>query len=200
MFTPLDATHQQAMLTAAGNGSSSGIVAAILAAGIQIEHNNLAGWQVAGDAPVATQAQSVIDAYAGSPAELQYWQAQKLAALAAVYVGKYAAGFSYTGPDGTKRNFQIDPDSQRNIDVQANKAIGAILNGEAWDSGSYWVAADNTQMPLATAQAMRAFAIAAGQYVATLILTNRAIKDQIIAATTVAGVQAIDVTSGWPGN
>lgn len=109
------------------------------------------------------------------------------------YTDKYPDGFDYTGPDSVTRTFQIDPQSQFNIDVMANVALGAMVNGEPWDAKSYFIAADNSHMALPTAKDMRTFALAVRSYVAGLILKNRAVKDEIVAATTSAQVQAVDI-------
>lgn len=148
----------------------------------------------------ATQAQAIINGYAGSATELAWHKADILAQLGNLCLSKYAGGFNYSGADNVQRNFQIDPQSQFNIDVQANASLGAIMNGEAWDSNSYFIASDNSHMPTPTPQAMRAFSLAARAYVAGLILHNRALKDQINAAADLATLQAIDITAGWPGN
>lgn len=138
--------------------------------------------------------------YAGSVEQLEFNRKAKLANLAATYAAKYDAGFNYTGPDGVKRTFQIDPQSQFNIDVRSNAALGSILAGEDWFTGSYFIAADNTRMYLPTAQDMRKFALAARSYVSSLILTNRAIKDALKGAQTLSVLNAIDPTSLWPTN
>lgn len=145
-------------------------------------------------------ARAFIAGYVGSAAQLAFEKDAKLAQLTELYAGKYAAGLSYVGPDGVKRTFQIDPQSQFNIDVQANAALGAILAGEPWFEGSYFVAADNSHMGLPTARDMRAFALAARSYVAGLILCNRALKDAIGAASTTGALQVIDIDASWPAN
>jgi hypothetical protein len=55
-------------------------------------------------------------------------------------------------------------------------------------------------MPTPTAQDMRNFALAARSYVAGLILNNRATKDAVAAASDMAAIKAIDITSGWPSD
>lgn len=150
--------------------------------------------------PDVTTAQNFLSAYTGSAAELAFSKNAKLDQLAAIYLDKFGAGFNYTGPDAVKRTFQIDPTSQFNIDVQANASLGAVLNGEAWDQTSYFIAADNSHMATPRAQDMRAFALATRAYVSGIILNNRALKDRIGAAADMATLAAIDLNSGWPAN
>ena len=185
MFTPLDPAYQDF----AGRPHANAMVAAMVTAGIPFEQGR--DGFASTDPPAA---QALIDNEAA-------WlpSAKQLASdqVDALYDDKIAAGFSYAGPDGAQRSFQIDATGQFNIDAQSNAALGAILNGEPWPSGVYFVAADNSHMPLPTAADMRAFATAAHAYVAGLILARRALKDAIGAATTATELDALDLTAGW---
>lgn len=192
---------------------ADGFVAAVTAAGQHIS-SGPDGWHV----DDAATAQAIFNSFAGSAAQLAHAKANangtgKFNQLAAIYFGKFAAGFNYTGPDGVKRTFQIDAQSQFNIDVQANASLGAIINSvalvtqpgsgleaETWDANSYFIAADNSHMATPLARDMRAFALATRGYVSALILNNRALKDRIAAATDMATLNAIDITAGWPAN
>lgn len=157
-------------------------------------------------------AQAFLASFVGSDTQLAHNKDVWLGNLSATYLGKFAAGFNYTGPDKILRTFQIDPTSQFNIDVQANASLGAImaqvalvtqsgsLTGEIWDANSYFIAIDNSHMPTPTPQDMRTFALAVRGYVSGLILWNRALKDQIIAAADMKTLSTIDVTAGWPAN
>jgi hypothetical protein len=127
-------------------------------------------------------------------------QAEVVQRIEDQFLARLAAGFNYTGPDGVARTFQIDPTSQFNIDVQANAALGAIVNNEFWHPGSYFIDANNDHMSTPTAQDMRAFAQAARLYVATLILTRRALKDLIGTLPSIAACDAFDDAQGWPAN
>lgn len=75
MFTPLSAAHQQAI---SSSPYGSAIVAAIEAAGIVIENNNIGGWQATD--PVGAQA--IVDSVA---AWLPFHKKAKLEALSARY-------------------------------------------------------------------------------------------------------------------
>jgi hypothetical protein len=140
-------------------------------------------------------AQDFLDAFVGSASQLEYNKDAWLTNLATLYADKYATGFNYDG-----YTFQIDARSQGNIDGQATAALGSILNGEVWDANSYFVAADNSRMPLPTAEAARMFSLAAHNYIADLILNNRKLKDEINGATTMAELEIVDINSGWPAN
>lgn len=148
---------------------------------------------------VAT-AQNFLSSYVGSAAQLAFNKSALLDQLAALYLSKFGAGFNYTGPDAVKRSFQIDATSQFNIDVQANASLGALLNSEVWDTTSYFIDANNLHMATPRAQDMRAFALATRSHVSAIILNNRALKDKINAAATMATLAAIDLNSGWPAN
>jgi hypothetical protein len=122
-------------------------------------------------------------------------KAIKAAAVASCYAGKIAAGFNYAG-----KLIQIDDASQANIAAQGLAALGSIVDpaSNPWDANFTWICADNSRLALATAAAMYAFATACDGYVKGCILQRRALKDAIAGATTLAALQAIDISTGWP--
>lgn len=149
------------------------------------------GWQVSD----AVAVQAIIDSYEGSPAQLAFLKDRKRDALAQVFGGKIEAGRVYGGA-----TFQIDQGSTANIAAMAIRAGLALANApgtEPWPAGFYWIAADNSHVPM-DAAAMYAFAQDVGGYMSLLIMTNRAFKDAIENAADVAALDAIDVTAGWP--
>jgi len=135
-------------------------------------------------------ARLLIDSYVGSNVQLEYLKGQARAALADLLAAKYAAGFPYAG-----KVFQIDQASQFNISAVA---VMALAVGDGWDGESYFIAADNSHLPLPTAADAITFASAAKAYVSGLIRHNRALKDAIAAAVDTDALDAVDLTSGWP--
>jgi len=115
-------------------------------------------------------------------------------AAVAHYNALIAAGFTYGGA-----LFQIDSAAQANIAAMGVMALGSITDpaGSPWPAGFYWIAADNSHLPMDAAQ-MYAFGRAAGAYVSACVLRLRAIKDAIASAPDQAALDAIDVTAGYP--
>ena len=69
--------------------------------------------------------------------------------------------------------------------------------GSPWPGGFYWIAADNSHVAM-DAPTLYAFGRAVAAYVSACVLTLRAIKDAIAAATDQATLDAIDVAAGYP--
>jgi len=110
------------------------------------------------------------------------------------YNALIAAGLTYGGT-----LFQIDSAAQANIAAMGVLALGSIADpaGSPWPAGFYWIAADNSHVPM-DAAALYAFGRAAAAYVSACVLRLRAIKDAIAAAADQAALDAIDVTAGYP--
>jgi hypothetical protein len=158
----------------------SGLIEAIESAGHSVSRSP-DGWQCSDEAGV----QIIIDGYDSSSARLSFHQGLKLDELSSVFEAKVLAGLTHQGAV-----FQIDEQSRANIAAMATFAISANLGGP-WPKDFYWIAADNTHVPMSSTE-MLAFAQAAGAYVSSLILKQRGVKDAIAAATSVAEVDAID--------
>ena len=161
-----------------------GLHQAIQAAGHQLVQQN-GVWVADND----TAVQAIIDGYIGT--------SDKLASLAAQYDGLIAAGRNFDG-----KTFQIDAASQASISAMGALAASVLANtpgAAAWPAGFYWIATDNSHVPM-DAMTMYGFAQNVAGYVSTLVLTNAALKAAIGACTTQAQLDAIDVTAGWPAN
>ncbi|WP_326878894.1 DUF4376 domain-containing protein [Aliidongia sp.] len=119
-----------------------------------------------------------------------------VAATEAQYDGVIAAGFAYQG-----KLFQIDDGSRQDMAAIGAMALGSIRDpdGSPWSAGFYWIAADNSEVPMSAAEAY-AFTFAAGAYVSSCILYCRALKNHILAAGTADAVAAVDVAAGWPAS
>ncbi len=163
-----------------------GLHEAVAAAGFLLRQIN--GAWFASDPSV----QQIINNYNPVPAA----QATAVAAVNARYDAIIAAGFAYQG-----KSYQIDPASQANMAAVGAMALGSVGNPTSapWPAGFVWIAADNSQVTM-TAQQAYAFTYAAGLYVSAAILNLRALKNQILAAASVAAVEAVDLTQGWPAN
>ncbi|HVJ54881.1 MAG TPA: DUF4376 domain-containing protein [Aliidongia sp.] len=163
-----------------------GLHAAVAAAGFLLRQ--IDGAWFASDPSV----QQIIDNYNPLPAV----QSAAMIAAQAHYDAIIAAGFFYQG-----KSFQIDPASQANMAAAGAMALGSITNpaSNPWPAAFDWIAVDNSRVPM-TAPQTYAFTYAAGGYVSACILYHRSLKDQILAATSAAAAQAIDVTAGWPAN
>jgi hypothetical protein len=118
----------------------------------------------------------------------------KVAAAQAIYDGLIAAGFTYGGVA-----YQIDPDSQTQLAAMGLMALGSITDpaNSPWPAGFYWVATDNSHVPMDAPTTYSVGRAVAG-YVSACILRLRAIKDEIAAAADQAALDAIDVTAGYP--
>jgi hypothetical protein len=105
-------------------------------------------------------------------------QAAKVATAEAFYGGLITAGFTYNGV-----RFQIDPQSQTQLAAMSLMALGNITDpvNSPWPAGFYWVAADNSHVPM-DAPGLYAFGRAVAGYVSGCILHLRAIKDEIASA------------------
>ena len=120
-------------------------------------------------------------------------QATKTQAAASQFDALIAAGFTFSGT-----LFQIDTASQSQIAAMGALALGSVADpaNSPWNAGFYWVAADNSHVPM-DAPATYAFARAVALYVSGCILHLRAIKDAIAGAADQAALDAIDVTAGY---
>ena len=104
------------------------------------------------------------------------------------------AGFTYGGV-----LYQIDAESQSQLAAMGALAVGSMFNpaDSPWPTGFYWIAADNSHVPMDAATTY-SFARSVALYVSACILQCRAIKDAIAGAVDEAALDVIDVTAGYP--
>lgn len=163
-----------------------GLQAALGSAGV-------ACWWEAGGFYVSdlAKAQAVVAAYDPLPAVRAQTEAQVQATLA----GKLAAGFTYSG-------VLIDCSQTQTDDITSVATIASnILSGklnETWTAIEWPAMNGGAGLPIASAQDMVTFGAAIGHYVSGLKFYALGLISQIRGATTVAAVQAINVTTGWP--
>ncbi len=156
---------------------AAGVTCTLTAAGLLVSDAALAASIAADAAAILAQAQTIAAAN-----------------VTLMLAGKIAAGWTYDGA-----LYQIDAGAQANIAAMGALA-GAVQSnvpGASWPTGFAWIDAANGSHAMNAAQ-MFVFAQGAATYVSALILNARALKDAILAATTVNAVQAIDLTAGWP--
>jgi len=120
-------------------------------------------------------------------------QAAMGAAAAAEYARRVRLGCAYDDVV-----IPIGEDVRLQLTAKTLEAIACSLSLASWPTGFGWRAADNSAYPLATAGDMIAMALAIGAYVSALIVRAGALQDAIAAATTHAGLDAIDIAAGWP--
>jgi hypothetical protein len=152
-------------------------------------------------------ANAFLTSFVGSATQLAHNKDAWLNNLAALYVGKYAAGFNYTVPGDASgsHNYQIDPDSLQSISGAGSWAMACLTLTtvsapiSTWPAGFAWIDSNNTGVAM-TAPQCAAFATNAAYYLASLVIFNRATKNAILAAADMATLAAIDVTVGWPAN
>lgn len=164
-----------------------GLLAAITASGYWAREED--GAWIASDAP---SVQAIINGYNEFPATQQQAVAAAYAKLATII----AVGYTYNG-------VLIAIDDAGRADLTAMAAIAsntiAGIVTTAWPSTFAWAPKGlGASLPLGTPQSMIVFAAAAGHYVSANVQYAEALAQQIMAATTVAEVQTISITTGWP--
>ena len=121
-------------------------------------------------------------------------RAAKAASARQIFDGLIAAGFSYQSA-----LYQIDAESQARIAAANVIALGSIADpaNSPWPADFYWIAADNSHVPM-SAQTICAFGRAVAGYIGGCILQLRTIKDAIAAAANQPALDAIDIAAGYP--
>lgn len=117
-------------------------------------------------------------------------RAVKLTEVEARYGEHLAAGFGYGG-----KVLQADDGSQAKINGAVTRALLAAQSGEAFSVD--WTCADNSVLTLDGA-GMCAMGAACGDFVTQAFYRRRALKDALLAAATVAEIEAIQIDSDWP--
>jgi hypothetical protein len=118
----------------------------------------------------------------------------KAIAAQAHFDGLIGQGFVYSG-----KLYQIDPRSQMQLAAMSLMALGSITDpvNSPWPANFYWVAADNSRVPM-DAPGLYAFGRAVAGYVSGSILHLRTIKDEIATAPDQQALDAVAVTAGYP--
>lgn len=121
----------------------------------------------------------------------------KIAAISASANALLAAGAPATGG----LHVALDDGSRADLTAMAATATAASAGAISWPE-SYsrgWVTIENVRIPLATPADGLALAASVGDWYAAVIQHRRDLKDAALAAEDAAALDAIDVTTGWPG-
>lgn len=114
----------------------------------------------------------------------------------AILATKIAAGAHWNGT-----LFQIDAEKSQpkfaGAGAWAMGVVSGVTGARPWPNTFAWIAADNTLIAMTAAQCYD-FTQAMGAAVTALTLTGRAIKNNCLAASTLAALNAIDITQNWP--
>ncbi len=120
---------------------------------------------------------------------------EKATAIATAYAAAIARGCKHRG-----KIIQLDAESRGNIGALAAVAELAEQDKAEWPAmleSKGWRTLDNTHLPVTPAQMLALSLAAMAQFVAIRFHAS-ALKDALAAAGTVAEVEAIAATAGWP--
>ena len=123
---------------------------------------------------------------------IQEVRARRIAQVTVRYLVALEAGLAYGG-----KVLQIREQDQGNITAMGNEARWAKATGAVWPSDFAWRMADDTSLPLDTADKCIAMALAAKAEVIRLRKVKWAHADTIRALQDVAAVEAYDIETGW---
>ena len=144
----------------------------------------------------AAAVEALYAAYQSSNGALQAAQSAAIASVQAQFTSLVTSGFTYQGA-----LIGILDTDRPNIDAKALQAYLSLQSGTGvtWSSNMAWLPqGPGSSLALPTAAAMIAFANAVDSYYTDIVFYEASLEAQIAAATSVAAVQAINVTTGWP--
>lgn len=124
-------------------------------------------------------------------------RADKLAAI----IAKAGALLFAGAPVDGGLHVALDDGSRADLTAMAATATAAASGAISWPE-SYargWITVENARIPLATAAAGLTLAASVGDYYAAIVQHRRDLKDAVLAAENAAALDAIDVSTGWPG-
>ena len=124
-------------------------------------------------------------------------RAAKLAAISATADALLATGAPIDGG----LHIALDDGSRADLTAMAATATAASAGAVTWPE-SYsrgWITVENVRIPLTTPAAGLTLAASVGDWYAAVIQHRRDLKDAALAAEDAAALDAIDVTTGWPG-
>ena len=124
--------------------------------------------------------------YTVSDISLAAWQTAQIQILFTSYQAAIATPVSFTTAAGLTKTFQADPGSVANLQA----SIAGCQKAAATPAGFYWVAADNTQVPMTYADLLGLAEVIFNQG-ASAFQKLQTLKAQVNAATTIPAVQAI---------
>jgi len=126
-------------------------------------------------------------ALSSPPPTLAQAQANQIAVLGTAYNVAISGNVNFTTAAGASKAFQGDANSVANLE----KMLAAFRGSQTVPTGFYWLSADNTQVPFTYAD-MQGLAALMGSAGFAAFSHFQAQKAAVLAATTVAAVQAIN--------
>jgi hypothetical protein len=134
--------------------------------------------------------------YAPPPPTLEEAKTAKVAAVAAAMEARLADGALSVGG----KHIALDVETRTDLGAMATTAALAAGGSIPWPA-SYqtgWITMENTRIALPTPADGIALASAVGNIYAQIRQYARDLKDDALAATTEAELEAVDETAGWP--
>lgn len=97
-------------------------------------------------------------------------------------------------------HISLSDGSRADISAMATTAIAALSGATPWPTSyaSGWITTENTRVPMPAPADGLSLAYLAGDFYAKVVQRRRDLKDQVLAADTVAAINAIDADTGWP--
>lgn len=132
--------------------------------------------------------------WTAQPESLDEARGRKRAEIDTIADAMMAIGAPYAG-----YHVAVDASSRANLTAIAATALAAISGAMEWP-GPYaqgWITSENVRVPLPSPQDGLTLANSAGEFYASLVQHKRTLKDAVLAAVTVAEVDAVDVEGGW---
>lgn len=125
--------------------------------------------------------------------------AAKVAAINVKKTEILDTGAPYT-VDGTTYYIQLDDGSRANLSALGTAALSVIADGGTWQDtySTGWITKSNVRIALSTAAEGFALASSVAVYYSSVVQNARDLKDSAEACTTSDGLDAIDITDGWP--
>jgi hypothetical protein len=159
------------------------LVSALVACADEVEQ----GWTYDG---------KIFAAYVAPAPNVDQLKATKLVEIDA----KISEVLSVGAPVSGGLHASLDDSSRADMSAMATTALAASSAVVAWPD-SYkegWISIENTRITLPTPADGLSLAAAVGDYYAKVRQNGRTLKDTVNAATTIAALNAIDPSAGWP--
>lgn len=124
---------------------------------------------------------------------LEDLRAAKLTAIASAAAALLAAGAPVAGG----LHVDLHDGARADLTAMAATATAAASGAVSWPE-SYargWISIENVRIPLATPAAGLTLAASVGDYYAAIIQHRRDLKDQVLAASSTAALEAIDINA-----
>lgn len=155
----------------------------------------LAWWQVVAGQSYLIEADRVTVIYQIGAVPLDVARRRRKDEVDALLFDRGAQGVEVPGSNG--KRIQLRPQDQPNVTAMVAQAQLAKAGGATWDAAFQWRMADNSFLPVPSADAMIGLAKLAADAVVRARKRAWAHKDAIEALGSVEAVVAYDITAGW---